>query len=722
MKEDSVHLRMETRGKRRPNGNVFPKSRHGYDSPKRIKDRMKYLGECQALPLNEKFALSVERFREVSKKVKKIFIGWSGGKDSTLVIDIAVASGVENYDVVYADSGVEPIETTDYVKLFSELRGFSFKTLQAPTSFWQMTKTHGWPILGGDRFCMGGGWQANAAKARREGDEIRALAIERAKLSGACSNVLKVVPMDRYAKYVGSDCIVGGSLVTTRFGLEEIKEIPGEFELEGGGVWTQSNDKLMKEGLEVVRVTLRNGLELSGSLDHKVKIPFGLQRRNSFYEEKWKSLGSLKEGDDVLIRAGGAIEFEEISLELAQTVNNLVYPTKMTSELAWLIGFFDSDGSYRRTPKTKERCGVKFNCSEVDLPLVQKRMKKVFGLTQESYPVPIKLGGVRHEQVYYRVGLVPIFEKLALRDFKGILKFGNYYRDYLFGRIQGDGSKAESIGGWRVFISDESQSQTVQQMGFVSGFWARRGWEESEKYELGGIYTIYLTPMIPMNPVDRLSENKVPGVERVKERGLTRKDQSIRVLSRERLKQEGLRINWVVKVERLESEPLFDTVMDAPHAYVSNGFISHNCTSMGLMALETRQRMLVWLQKGDFYWHKSNKKWIFWPIATWKPDDVIAYFRSNNIPMCALYDPGRLNRNGCQACGKSWKWGDNNWMDTYRFHPEIMDDYMVNRGLAQKLLEIKKLYHADQLMRFGVDNNWSGVKIWEHYPEMMLQL
>lgn len=350
-KEDSVQLRMETRGKRVPNGKTFPKARHGYDSPKRIKDRMKYLGECQALPLNDKFAMSVERFKQISKKVKKIFIGWSGGKDSTLVIDIAVASGVDNYEIVYADSGVEPVETINYVALFSQLRGFDYKTLKAPTSFWQMTKTHGWPILGGDRFCMGGGWQANGAKARREGDEVRALAIERAMLSGACSNVLKVVPMDRYARYVGSDC-----------------------------------------------------------------------------------------------------------------------------------------------------------------------------------------------------------------------------------------------------------------------------------------------------------------------------------------------------------------------------------TSMGLMALETRQRMLVWLQKGDFYWHKSNKKWIFWPIATWKPDDVMKYFRSNNIPMCALYDPGRLVRNGCCPCGKSWKWPDNNWVDTYRFHPEVMDEYMMKRGLAQKLLEIKKLYHADQLMRFGVDDTWSGEKVWEYYPKMMLQL
>lgn len=351
-KEDSVQLRMEVRGKRGvPKENGTPKSRHGYGTPQRIRDRMKYLGECQALSVDDKFALSVERFKEISKKVKKIFIGWSGGKDSTLVIDIAIASGADNFEVVYADSGVEPIETLDYIKLFSKLRGFDFKALIAPTTFWQMTMTHGWPILGGDRFCMGGSWWANAKKARSEGDEVRALAIERAKLSGACSNVLKVVPMDRYARYVGSDC-----------------------------------------------------------------------------------------------------------------------------------------------------------------------------------------------------------------------------------------------------------------------------------------------------------------------------------------------------------------------------------TSMGLMALETRQRMLVWLQKGDFYWHKSNKKWIFWAIATWHPKDVMAYFRTKNIPMCALYDPGRLERNGCQACGKSYKWPNNNWQDTYRFHPEIMDEYMTKRGLAQKLLELKRLYHADQLMHFGIDANWSGEKVWEHYPEMMLQL
>lgn len=354
-KEDSVQLRMGVRGKREvPKDRGTPKSRHGYGSPQRIKDRMKYLGECQALSLDDKFIMSVERFKEISQKVKKIFIGWSGGKDSTLVIDIAVASGVGNFEVVYADSGVEPIETTEYIKLFSELRGFKFKTLIAPTTFWQMTMTHGWPLLGGDRFSMGGNWQSNAKKARKDGDETRALAIERAKISGACSNVLKVVPMDRYAKYTGSDC-----------------------------------------------------------------------------------------------------------------------------------------------------------------------------------------------------------------------------------------------------------------------------------------------------------------------------------------------------------------------------------TAMGLMAKETRQRMLVWLQKGDFYWHKSNKKWIFWPIATWDPKDVMAYFRSKNIPMCALYDPGRLDRNGCQACMKSWKWPNNNFVDTFKYHPEIWWEFMFKRGLCWKLWEIKKLYHVSQIQHYGfdVDASKSRVRSYaEQHPEFFWQL
>lgn len=350
-KEDSIQLREEKMRRGGPRSNGTPKQRHGYKTPQRIRDRMVQLGEHQAMTISEKFEKSVELMKSYMGKVKKIFIGWSGGKDSTLVIDLVLATGLSNYEIVYVDSGVEPSETTDYIEVFSKLRGFEFKILKPPTTFWQMVITHGWPILGGDRFSMPGSAKANAEQARKQGEPKRAAAIAKAGLSGACSNVLKVAPMDRYAAYVGSDC-----------------------------------------------------------------------------------------------------------------------------------------------------------------------------------------------------------------------------------------------------------------------------------------------------------------------------------------------------------------------------------TAMGLMALETRQRMLVWLQKGDFYWHKGNKKWIAWPIWFWKPADVIEYFRSNGIPMCALYDPGRLDRNGCQACGKAYKWPDNNWIDTYRFHPEIMDEYMVKRGLAKRLWELKKIYHADQIMRFGLNLDADPVGVWEKYPGMMLQL
>lgn len=352
-KEDTIQLREErtSRMKRvhRPGETI--KSRHGYKTPQRIRDRMKLLGDHQKLTISEKFEKSVDLMKGYMGKVNKLFLGWSGGKDSTLVIDIALATGLKNYEIVYVDSGVEPPETIDYIESFSKLRGFKFRTLKPPTSFWQMVITHGWAILGGDRFAMPGTAKSNATQARKQGDEKRACAIENAGLSGACSNVLKVAPMERYGAYVNSDA-----------------------------------------------------------------------------------------------------------------------------------------------------------------------------------------------------------------------------------------------------------------------------------------------------------------------------------------------------------------------------------TAMGMMALETRQRMLVWLQKGDFYWHKSNKKYICWPLWFWKPIDVMEYFRSNDIPMCALYDEGRLNRNGCQTCGKSYKWPDNNWCDTFRFHPETMDYYMVRRGLAKRLWELKKLYHPDQISRFGYSPESDPIKVWEEHPEMMLQL
>lgn len=186
-------------------------TRHGYGYPQRIRDRMKELGEMQRLSLDDKIEVTKNLIRETLEKTKRPIIAWSGGKDSTLICLIAIEVD-PNIRIVYADSTIEPIETLDYVETFSKEHNFNLTSLRAPTIWWQMVRTHGWPILGGDRFAMGGSWQNNAQVAKNKGDLKAAEAIEVAKISGACSVVVKVVPMNRHARYEGSNCTILGTM------------------------------------------------------------------------------------------------------------------------------------------------------------------------------------------------------------------------------------------------------------------------------------------------------------------------------------------------------------------------------------------------------------------------------------------------------------------------------------------------------------------------------
>jgi len=731
MKEDTVQLRV--RNKKPGSSRGTPKSRHGYLSSTRIKQRMHLLGEYQTYSLEDKFALSAQIMREAITKVKRILIGWSGGKDSTLLIEIALRAGVmDRVEVVYVDSGVEPPETLAYVDLYAKLRNLKYTRLKAPTSFWQMTRTHGWPILGGDRFAMPGTWKVNAAIARKRGDELAALAITRARISGACSDVLKKVPMDRHARYVGSDCtamglmaqeclLLSSSYGATKRGLIRLDKIKAGTYIADGHSLSLVKRSVNAGICPVFRVKLLSGLELITHPHHRVRTVSGLQGEAT-PSLTWTQVKDLKRGQPVLIEGKRTFD-SDIPLNIQPREDRLVAtPSRMTPELAWLVGYFDGNGSFRGKGG-KYHDGISFSVSSDDFPLVREHMWNVFKAipilkpkhTKQLYISTTK--GWRtfktFDLIYNSAKLKDFFHAISTKGEAGDWFFENcgaYFPFYLYGRIQADGHSDGEF--WSLYVTNKKASEQIQQLCFLSGFWCSRSCRRWNRDEKRGVWSLHITP--PLGKVkgnDWLSRNKRLPEERC-ERGYLRCSPAVK----DWLRRNRLFIDEVKFVEKLSTHlPLGDFTTIPSHTYVSNCFISHN----------TRQRMLVWLQKGHFYFHSGDKKWILWPIWHWKPDEVLQYFRTNNIPMCALYDPGRLSRNGCQPCMKSWKWPDNNFIDTYKHHPDTWWDFMFRRGLCQKLWEIKKIYHRSQIFRYGFDINASPAKVKsyaEKHPEFFWQL
>lgn len=89
---------------------------------------------------------------EVLKKydwngVQKL-VGWSGGRDSTGVLHLAIrAWGIESLKVVFVDTGITLPETLRYIKETSEWMGFEPTILKAELDFWKYVQKYGFPFF-----------------------------------------------------------------------------------------------------------------------------------------------------------------------------------------------------------------------------------------------------------------------------------------------------------------------------------------------------------------------------------------------------------------------------------------------------------------------------------------------------------------------------------------------------------------------------------------------
>lgn len=103
------------------------------------------LKQLQALPLEIKIAKTKQRIREFYNELGgKVYISFSGGKDSTVLLDL-VRQEFPNVIAVYCDTGLEYPELKEFVKKQNNI-----EIIKPKKSFLQVIKEFGFPIISKD--------------------------------------------------------------------------------------------------------------------------------------------------------------------------------------------------------------------------------------------------------------------------------------------------------------------------------------------------------------------------------------------------------------------------------------------------------------------------------------------------------------------------------------------------------------------------------------------
>jgi 3'-phosphoadenosine 5'-phosphosulfate sulfotransferase (PAPS reductase)/FAD synthetase len=131
---------------------------------------------------------------------------WSGGKDSTVVLHLALQHR-PHMPVVYVDSGVEFPETVEFVRALARPWNLNLVVVhpEEGEAFWDVGLRYGWPMFGK-------GIASNVGRARRTGNirlqlsELeRTLALNDVRVSARCTRFIQEKPSKRAEQLLGAD-------------------------------------------------------------------------------------------------------------------------------------------------------------------------------------------------------------------------------------------------------------------------------------------------------------------------------------------------------------------------------------------------------------------------------------------------------------------------------------------------------------------------------------
>ena len=104
---------------------------------------MQDLYQMQGLPLNLKIRMTKERIRQWINTYGEdgVYVSFSGGKDSTVLLDL-VRQDYPNVKAVFVDTGLEYPEIRKFVKTFDNV-----EWLKPKMTFKQVIKKYGYPFI-----------------------------------------------------------------------------------------------------------------------------------------------------------------------------------------------------------------------------------------------------------------------------------------------------------------------------------------------------------------------------------------------------------------------------------------------------------------------------------------------------------------------------------------------------------------------------------------------
>jgi 3'-phosphoadenosine 5'-phosphosulfate sulfotransferase (PAPS reductase)/FAD synthetase len=185
-----------------------------------MKHTREELAELQALPLEEKVLRTQTRIIEWYLKHKgKVYVSFSGGKDSTVLLHI-VRQIYPDVPAVYCDTGLEFPEVKEHVKRFENV-----VILRPKMSFREVLKKYGWCYPGKkiahaiEYAQKGSQWAINQMDGKFKNGEKstnmqrfkkwKFLVDSPYKISNRCCDVMKKQPLHTYEKETQQKPIVG---------------------------------------------------------------------------------------------------------------------------------------------------------------------------------------------------------------------------------------------------------------------------------------------------------------------------------------------------------------------------------------------------------------------------------------------------------------------------------------------------------------------------------
>lgn len=107
------------------------------------KHTMQDLYQYQALPLNIKVAMTKRRIRDWINEYGEsgVYVSFSGGKDSTVLLDL-VRQDYPSVPAVYVDTGLEYPEIREFVKTFDNV-----VWLRPKMNFKKVIENYGYPVV-----------------------------------------------------------------------------------------------------------------------------------------------------------------------------------------------------------------------------------------------------------------------------------------------------------------------------------------------------------------------------------------------------------------------------------------------------------------------------------------------------------------------------------------------------------------------------------------------